>query len=144
VAGITLDESQWPMVFTRFDAENTPDELERYIHAFDRIHRLKVPYATISFMKEYSRDPKQVDRVRRWMKESEADTRTYCVGTGIITQSLGFRFLLSAIFVVKPLACPYDVCGSWEDAEQFIRKMSDKRGLKLPDRIRCPWPELTR
>ncbi len=76
------------------------------------------------------------------MKETEANVRAYCIGTGIVTQSLGFRFLLSAIFVVKPLACSYEVCGSFDKALGFIRHVSASRGLKLPDRVTCPWPEL--
>jgi|GEM_PF-1710741 len=140
--GITVDQSQWPMVFTCFDGENTVEELDVYIRVFDKIHLSKRPYATISWMRNYSRDPKQVERVRRWMKESEGDTRAYCVGTGIITQSMGFRFVLSAIFVVKPLPCPYDVSSSFDKALTFIRDASDKRGLKLPAQINCPWPGL--
>jgi len=142
MGGIQLDERQWPMVFTCFDGENSLDELEVYIRSFDDIHRRKKPYATISWMRQYSRDPKQVERVRRWMKDTEADTRAYCVGTGIITQSFGFRFVLSAIFVVKPLPCPHDVFSGFDKALEFIRGVSEKRGLHLPAQIDCPWPAL--
>ncbi len=141
--GIHLDTTQWPLLFSYFDGNNTEKDLENYIRSYNAVHRRKELYANITWMRKYSSDPKQVERVRRWLKETETATRDYCVCAGIITQSFGFRFVLSAVFVVKPLPCPYDVTSSFDKALAFVRQVSDKRGLKLPRDVACPWPELT-
>ena len=54
------------------------------------------------------------------------------VGTGIVTQSIGFRFLLSSIFLVKPMVCPYQVCGSFAEAWSFVSGQGRKRDVIIP------------
>jgi hypothetical protein len=94
---------------------------------------------SISWMKKYATDPKQVSRVAHWMKETGHLSTKYCLGTGIVTQSLGFRFLLSSIFLIKPMPCPYQVCKSFAEAFTFVTGEATKHDLALPA-VTNPWP----
>lgn len=83
-------------------------------------------------MRRYQSNPGHVQKVARWMKQTSDKTRELCVGNGIVSQSLGFRFLLSSIFLVKPMPCPYQVCASFDEAFQWVRERALERGLRLP------------
>jgi hypothetical protein len=139
---IQLNLDQWPIVFTKFDGRQTLEELEHYIQSVNEVHARRQRYVGINYMKRYSSDAAQIARARRWLQETEQVTRDYCVACSMISESTGFRFVLSAIFVVKPMVCPYVVCGTFAHAEEFVRRIASARGLRLPSHIRNPWPEL--
>lgn len=132
MAGVEITSEHWPVVLVKFDAEQTMEDCERFIRAMDEIHRRNRPYASISYMRRYNTDREQVQRVARWMRDTAEETRRLCVGTGIVTRSLGFRFLLSSIFLVRPMPCPYQVCGSFDEAWRFVHDEGGKRGLIVP------------
>lgn len=136
--GIELDTSQWPLVVTSFTGEQTLDELEDYIAKYNQIHRRQTPYVAISCMNRYARDPQQIDRMRKWLKETEGSVRDYCLANGIVARTWGFRFVLSAVLLARPMPCPYQVCGTWEEALAFVRIAGEARGLKLPAQIAPP------
>ena len=79
--------------------------------------------------------------MQKWMTATKQFTRDYCVAIAMINSSTGFRFLLSAIFVIQSMPCPYEVCGSFADAIAFVDKQADKRGLKHPA-AKSPWPDV--
>jgi hypothetical protein len=132
MAGVEVVIDHWPVVLVKFDDDQTMEDCERFIAAMDELHSRQQPYASISYMRRYSTDRAQVERVAAWMKRSAEDTRRFCVGTGIVTQSLGFRFLLSSIFLVRPMACPYQVCRNFEEAWRFVSDQGKRRGLLVP------------
>jgi hypothetical protein len=132
---------QWPFIFNRFDGHQTLAELDAYIKRMDDIHAQRKPYVGVSFLKKYNRDHDQVERIRKWMKDCEQATRDYCFASGIVSQSGGFRFLLGAIFLFKPMPCPHDVCGTFDEAVKFVKGHADKRGLVLPV-PRKPWDDM--
>jgi hypothetical protein len=138
---IDLVLDHWPFVLTKFDGEQTSAELEAYIKRMDAVHARKERYVGISFLKRYARDRPQVERIGRWVKDTEEVTRTYCLAAGMINDSTGFRFLLSAVFLIKRMPCPYQVCATFDDAVTFVRKEAGTRGLVLPP-VRRPWADL--
>jgi hypothetical protein len=138
---IDLVLDQWPIVYTRFDGDQTIAELEAYIKKVDAVHARRQPYVGISYLKRYARDRPQLERIAKWIKDTEEVTREFCVATGMINNSVGFRFLLSTIFLIKPMPCPYQVCASFDDALAFVRRQATDRGLVLPA-ARRPWPDL--
>lgn len=132
---------QWPYVFTRFDGVQTLADLDAYIARMEReVHKRKQPYLGVTYLKKYSRDKEVVERMQKWMAATKSFTRDYCVAIAMINSSTGFRFLLSAIFLVQSMPCPYEVCGTYAEAIAFVDKEADKRGLahKLP---KPPWPD---
>jgi hypothetical protein len=138
---ITLEVAH-PIVFTKFDGEQTLDDVEAYIRRFDEVHARRQPYVGITWMRRWKRGPAITERMGRWLKESEAATRALCLGAGLIATSATFRFALSAVFLVKPMVCPYVVCGTFDDALAFVRAQAQRGGLRLPSTVRSPWPEL--
>jgi hypothetical protein len=135
---IDLVLDQWPFVLTRFNGDQSQEELESYIRRMGQVHARKERYVGISYLKRYSRERAYVERIARWMKESEPVTREYCLAVGMINPSIGFRFVLSGLFLIKPMPCPYQVCATFEEAVTFVRQQATRHGLSLPT-ARCPW-----
>jgi hypothetical protein len=140
---IDVDVGQLPFFFSRWDGVHTVDELDAFIGQLRAVHRRKQPYASIAFMKDYSsgRTPEIRARMTSWLKESEPALRDYCLGSGIISRSTGFRFVLSWVFLIKSLPCPHQVCGNFDDTVTFLQQEAKKRGLTLPSPQR-PWSDL--
>jgi len=132
MAGVEVSTDHFPLVLVKFDADQTMEDCQRFMDAMDAIHRRKRPYISVSYMRRYNTDREQVRRVAEWMKANAELTRELCVATGIVTRSLGFRFLLTSIFLIRPMPCPYQVCGSFAEALAFVRKEAGLRGLAVP------------
>ena len=139
---ITLDLSHLPLVLTKFDGEQTPDEVDEYIARMDQVLARRQPYVGIAWMRRYARSSVHTERIGRWIKDTEEPTRQYCLGAAMISQSTGFRFALAAIFLIRPMPCPYLVCGTWSEAIAYACAQADKAGVDLPQ-LASPWPELT-
>ena len=75
MAGVDIVLEHWPVVMVKFDAAQTMDDCERFIAAMDSIHQRREPYASISYMRRYNSDRRQVMRVAKWMKSSAEDTQ---------------------------------------------------------------------
>jgi hypothetical protein len=129
---IELDASRFPLVVATFDAHQTYEEMERYLAAFDRVHARRQEFALMAVIKRYVSDRKQVDLMGTWMKRNEDISRRYCVCTAMVTASLGFRFLLSTVLLVKPLVMPYRVCRTVDEGLDFVRAECTKRNVVLP------------
>ena len=132
MAGVEVSSKHWPLLLVKFDGEQNMRDVDYFLAEMSAAHARKEPYASISLMRKYSHEPGQVQRVAKWMKETADATAKYCVGTGIVSQSLGFRFLLTSIFLVKPMPCPYQVCSSFDEALAWVRKQAAGRGLAVP------------
>jgi len=133
---------QWPYVFTRFDGVQTLADLDAYIARMEReVHKRKQPYLGVSYLKKYTRDKEVVERMQKWMSATKQFTRDYCVAIAMINSSTGFRFLLSAIFLVQSMPCPYEVCGTYADAIAFVDGQAEKRGV-LHKPPKPPWPDV--
>jgi hypothetical protein len=133
MAGVEVSTAHFPVVLVKFDADQTMEDCDRFMAAMDAIHRRKLPYFSISYMRRYNTDRAQVKKVAEWMKANADKTRELCLATGIVTHSLGFRFLLSSIFLIRPMPCPYQVCGSFAEAIEFVRGFGEQRGIAMPD-----------
>lgn len=138
---ITLDTANFPVVLTKFDGQQTLEEVEDYIARMSAVHDRRETYLGITWMRRYARSSEHTARIARWIGDSEHLTREHCAGTVMITQSAGFRFALAAIFLIKPMPCPYLVCGTWSEALAFVRARGEARGVAVPE-FPCPWPEL--
>jgi hypothetical protein len=138
---ITLDLSRLPLVLTEFDGELTMAEVEEYIARMDEVRARRRPYVSVAWIRRYTRSAAQMERFGRWFKESEAVARECSLGTALISRSTGFRFALAAIFLIRPLASPYLVCGTWAEAIAYVRGQAGRRGLVLPE-VACPWLEV--
>jgi hypothetical protein len=129
---IDTDLRHLPFVFSRFDGEQTRDELDGHIALLAPIYRAKKPWVSITFANHYSRELWFLRRMAAWIKETETPVRDYCVAVAIVAKSPGLSFVLSTVFLIQPLPCPYKVCHSLEEANAFVRAEAAKRGLVLP------------
>src|SRR5206468_10249022 len=136
-----LSLEQWPVVFTKFDGEHTLRDVEEYIEAFKAVHAKNALYANVTWLKRYASGRENMQRVARWMKDAEEHTRTYCVGTAMVTQAIGFRFVLSSIFLLRPMVTPYVVCGTVDEALAFVQHEGRRRKMPLPATLKNPWPD---
>jgi hypothetical protein len=138
---IEIDLSQEPVVFTKFDGEQTLEELERYISKMEAVFARNQPYFSVTWLKRYARSPEQIRRIATWFKDRERVIRELCIATAIISTSAAFRFALSAVFLIKPMMGPYLVCATFDETMAFGRTEFRKRGMKLSPLIRNPWPD---
>lgn len=132
MAGVEISTEYWPMLLVKFDGEQSMRDVDYFIREMSAAHARKEPYVSISLMRKYSSERAQVQKVAQWMKATADETRKWCVANGIVSQSLGFRFLLSSIFLVKPMPCPYQVCASFDEAMAWVRTVATARGLEVP------------
>jgi hypothetical protein len=132
MAGVEVNTEHWPLLLVKFDGEQNMHDVDYFIREMNAAHARKTPYASISLMRKYSTERSQVQRVAQWMKSTAELTKQYCVGNAIVSQSLGFRFLLSSIFLVKPMPCPYQVCSSFDEALTWMRGVAAARGVEVP------------
>src|SRR3954464_6183138 len=114
MAGVEGTNPHWAPLLGEVGGEQTMSDVDYFIREMNAAHARKTPYASISLMRKYSSERSQVQKVAQWMKSTAELTKQYCVGNGIVSQSLGFRFLLSSIFLVKLMSCPYQVCSPFD------------------------------
>ena len=136
---IDVDLSHFPLRFTKFDGAQTVEEVDAYFERMAPIHARKQPWVGVTLIKGYVRDTKVIRRMADWMKKTEEPTRQYCLATAMVSSSAGFRFLFGSVLLIQPLACPYAVCASLDEALTFVRKKAAERALKLPDALPS-WP----
>jgi hypothetical protein len=119
--GIEILTDQWPVVFIKIDGEHTVADFEAYIAAFNKIYEKQQPFSIVTWVKKYSAKTEIVARVGKWFKETEPLIRKYWVSNAIVSPSAGFRFLLSAVYLVKPLPISSSVYATPEEAVAFTR-----------------------
>jgi len=141
MAAIETTLAYFPVIFTKFDGDQTIQDIDDYWAQIERVHRRKELFVSINWMKRHSRELALVKHMGECVKRNDAGTRANCACTAMITDSLGFRFLLSSMFLVHPLPVPYIVSPSTLDAIKFCRTEAAKRGLVLPERLGSPWPD---
>jgi hypothetical protein len=126
---IEIFTDQWPVVFIRVDGEQTTADFEAYIAAFNQIYERQLPFSIVTWVKKYSARSEIIARVGKWFKETEPLIRKYWVSNAMVSGSAGFRFLLSAVYLVKPLPISSRVCATPDEALTFTRTRWADRGL---------------
>ena len=121
MSAIELRDDQWPVCFIRIDGEQSMHDYESYINAFNKLYERKEPFAIVSFVKSYRARGEIIKRTGRWFKETEPLIKKYWVSNAMYASSPGFRFILSAVYLIKPLPIANKVCASPEEAIEFTR-----------------------
>jgi hypothetical protein len=133
---IEIRTDQWPVCFVKIDGEQTLPEFEGYIAAFDRLYGRGERFAIVSYLQRYGRSRDIIARVGRWFKETEPLIARYWSSNAMVTSSPGFRFVVSAVYLIKPLPVPSRVVATPEEALEFTR--THWRGKPLPP-VRWPF-----
>jgi len=137
---VSLD--QWPVVFTKFDGDQSVKDIDDFMTMMDGVLARKQLFVTINWMKRYTRSRDSMHRMGEWIKQTESATSAYAVAMTMVNASVGFRFLLSTVFLVRPLPVPYTVTPTLEGAFAFCRSQAERRGLALPAELRKPWADM--
>jgi hypothetical protein len=135
VPAIVVDMKQYPVVMQLFNGEQTHEEMDYFVQETKKMIERRQMYVSVTWILKYSFNEEYRKRTAELMREMDPLVRKYNVCSVMITRSSGFRFVLGAVFLLKPLPVPYKVCGTWAEAETFLRAESKKRGLVLPARI---------
>jgi hypothetical protein len=136
VPAIEIFTDQWPAVFCKIDGEQTLADFEGYIAAFERMYERSERFAVITYLKHYTVKADIIARVGRWFRETEPLFHKYLSSNAMVSPSSGFRFVLSSVYLIKPLPVPSIVCATPEEAVSFTRTHWRSPGSLGPMR----WP----
>jgi hypothetical protein len=133
---VEINSAQWPVVFIKLDGLRTVADFEPWIHTFDELYTRKERFSIVTYLKSYASSPEVIGRMGRWWRETEPLIKQYWVSNAVVTSSAGVRFLMSAVYLVKPLPIPNRVCTSPDEAIGFTRAQWPRR---LPSEISWPF-----
>jgi hypothetical protein len=139
VGAIEINVEQWPVCYIKIDGDQSLEDFERYIDAFNRFYHRAEPFSIITWLKSYSVNRDLIARTARWFKETEELSRKYWVSNAMLTKSPGFRFVLSTMFLIKPFTIPSQVCASPAEAIEFTRARWSNRKPGLPESLSWPY-----
>ncbi len=129
---IVVNIDQWPVVQAVWDGEQSDADIDAYIRDTLACYARRQPFVTITWMKKYSATSEHRRRIAELMKQTEGEVKNFSVCSAIIAPSAGFRFVLSTVLLLKPMATPYKVCASFQEALPFVREHARNRKLALP------------
>jgi hypothetical protein len=135
VSSVEILTNQWPICFIKIDGDQTAADFEGYIAAFNRFYEEQERFSVVTYLKRYSANTQLIARVGRWFKETEPLIRRYWVSNAMVSPSPGFRFVLSAVYLIKPLPIANRVFATPEEALAFTR--TSWTGSALPP---LRWP----
>ncbi|MEQ8460276.1 MAG: hypothetical protein RLO52_44835 [Sandaracinaceae bacterium] len=129
---ITVREAG-PVTITIFDGEQLEADVDAYLEGLRELHDRDRPYIGASLMLRYSAAPGQLRRVGEWMREHKDDVARLCVGSAIIAPRVGFRFVLSSLFMIQRMPMPYTVVSGSREAAEWIELRARSVDLRVPD-----------
>ena len=121
MSAITIDSDQWPVCFIKIDGDMTPADFERYIASFNAFYERSARFSVITWVKSFSPNADIGRRVGVWFKETEPQIKKYWVSNAMVSESAAFRFILSAVYLVKPFPAASKVCATPDEALAFTR-----------------------
>ncbi|HEX8951893.1 MAG TPA: hypothetical protein VF945_08610, partial [Polyangia bacterium] len=66
--GVEVTTEHWPLLLVKFDGEQTMHDVDYFIREMSAAQARRQPYASISLMRKYSSERRQVQKVAQWMK----------------------------------------------------------------------------
>src|SRR5262249_58555910 len=87
----------------------------------NRMYERRERFAVITYLKRYAVRAELIARVGRWFRETEPLFHKYMASNAMVSPSGGFRFVLSSVYLIKPLPVPSIVCATPEEAMAFTR-----------------------
>jgi len=132
VSAIVVNTDAWPIVRVNWHGQQTDEDLENYFQATYAYNRRDQPFVVITWVHSYKNSAGHREKTARFIADTDAATRKNCVAGAMIHTSGALRFVLSTIFLVKPLPMPYTVVSSLPEALRFLKGHAVKRRLTLP------------
>jgi len=96
-------------------------DFERYISVFNALCERNTRFSVITWVKSFSPNADIGRRVGVWFKETEPQIKKLWVSNAMVSESAAFRFILSAVYLVKPFPAASKVCATSDEAIAFTR-----------------------
>jgi hypothetical protein len=130
VPAIQIIQDHSPILLFCFNGIANDKEFDAFLDVLSSVLDSKQKHAYIFDATEAGLTPTAHQRrMGDWMKANRDETRRYTVGCAFVFPSPIFRFVLSAIFMVQPMSCPYLVSGDREKAFAWATDQLKRAGL---------------
>lgn len=132
------DESLWPLLLVGYVGTPSVEQQEEYQAKLSACLRRGEKYVSIIDTRSFTGvPPAQRQLMARFLREHEEHFRQVGLGTCLIITSPVVRLVVSVIFHLKPMSCPYYVASSMEAALDWVLGQLEAAGLTAEaDRIR--------
>lgn len=125
---VVFDDHAWPVLSVRLKRAMTDDEFDAYLagleHHMKRAQAQNTKIVVVIDSTIPIRTPRQQQMAQgKWMKDHRELVRETSVATAFVLTSAMSRFILSTILLVQPMATPYKVFGTVEEAEAWARSL---------------------
>ncbi len=136
---IEFDESRWPLITIRYQAQVDEREFDQLLELLERnIHRtVRTGQKTAVIYDSrsgWSAPPALRKKQAEWMKKHADITRKNCVGIAFVMNSTVVRGVLTAVLWLSDMPSPYRVVGTMSEAEEWCEEQFAMHGLRLPTR----------
>ncbi len=133
MGSIEFSNKYSPIHLITFEGVPTDEEFRDYLRGIDRIIAEKRPYAHVLDASRAGPTPASHRQMQtEWMKQNKLLIKAHCRGTAFVFASASLRFVLSAIFLVQPMPCPYLVTGSTPEAVSWCASQLRAAGVHVP------------
>jgi hypothetical protein len=118
-----VDTSRFPLVYVTFTGEKANDtNFQAYLDAvracYDRQEPLAIIFdGTNANLPGFTYQKMQAD----WLRKNESLMTNFCKGTAYIIPSPFVKAILKAIFALQRQPVPYEVFGTVEEGEQWVK-----------------------
>ena len=119
-------EERWPIVWVRYHAVPTDEEVEHVLSAYERYMRTRADYG-IAIVTNLRHRAAQARRMGQWMKENHTHYEGRLKAMAFVSTSALLRFGLSTVFLIQPLTVPYAVVSTEAEAAEFLLSHTSSR-----------------
>ncbi len=132
-SSIVVDDRRFPIVTVTFRGDATDAQFRAYLDQMTRMVDRREKNAVIMDAREAVRTPPIQRRMQsEWMKTHHDSLARWSVGTAFVITSPLVRGVLTAILWLSPMATPYTVVGTVEEAESWAREQLRRAGATPP------------
>jgi hypothetical protein len=134
---ITLDDSHWPLVLSRFVGTPSLAEFEKYLAKRTGLLQRGPHLFLVDGMRSGIKPANQRQRLVEWMGQHEELLRERMLGTAYATNSDLMRLTLSIVFHLRPPVFPYVIVSQMEQAMGWaVCKLEEAGQYEAAERIR--------
>ncbi|ATB34055.1 hypothetical protein [Melittangium boletus] len=129
-AGITFDDSLWPLLISRFRGSVSDADFEEYLVRGAAYLRRGELYVSVLDMGRLAL-PTAAQRQRQleWMRDQKQALREQLIGCAFLLDSPIIRLTLSTIFHVVPLPSPYVAVSDLATGARWASVRLEEHGL---------------
>jgi hypothetical protein len=134
MAGITVDESRFPLVVVTFDGSVADHAFDRYLESLSRVLQRREKNVIV-FDARRAAGPPAMQRSKQaaWLKSHRAMIAAYSCGSVFVIASAVIRGGLTAILWIAPIPGNHTVVATLAEAEMWAIGRLRAEGVPLPE-----------